>query len=54
MFYLMTHSAHFNYGYMASDLWQRTTQILATVILCQIYLAWNHSDSEGGYHYMGY
>ena len=21
MFYLMTHSAHFNYSYMASDIW---------------------------------
>ena len=27
MFYLMTHSTHFIYGYMASDIWQRTTQI---------------------------
>ena len=27
MFYLMTHSAHFIYGYMVSDIWLRTTQI---------------------------
>ena len=27
MFYLTTHSTHFIYGYMASDVWQRTTQI---------------------------
>ena len=24
MFYLMTHSTHFIYGYMASDIWLRT------------------------------
>ena len=27
MFYLMMHSTHFIYGYMASDIWQRTIQI---------------------------
>ena len=27
MFYLTTHSTHFIYGYMMSDIWQRTTQI---------------------------
>ena len=27
MFYLTTHSTHFIYGYMASVIWQRTTQI---------------------------
>ena len=27
MFYLTTHSTHFIYGYMASDMWKRTTQI---------------------------
>ena len=27
MFYLTTHSAHFIYGYMASDIWSRTIQI---------------------------
>ena len=27
MFYLTMHSTHFIYGYMASDIWQRTTQI---------------------------
>ena len=25
MFYLTTHSIHFIYGYMASDIWSRTT-----------------------------
>ena len=27
MFYLTTHSTHFIYGYMASDIWYRTTHI---------------------------
>ena len=27
MFYLTTHSTHFIYGYMASDIWKRTIQI---------------------------
>ena len=27
-FYLMTYSTHFIYGYMASDIWQRTIQIV--------------------------
>ena len=27
MFYLMTHSTHFIYGYMASHIWYRTIQI---------------------------
>ena len=28
MFYLTTHSTHFIYGYMASDIWLRTTLIV--------------------------
>ena len=28
MFYLMIHSKHFIYGYMASDIWLRTPQIM--------------------------
>ena len=27
MFYLTSHSTHFIYDYMASDIWQRTTEI---------------------------
>ena len=27
IFYLMTHSTHFIYGHMMSDIWLRTTQI---------------------------
>ena len=26
MFYLTTHSTHFSYSYMASDIWYRTTK----------------------------
>ena len=32
MFYLTTHSTHFIYGYMASDVWYRTTQIVRELI----------------------
>ena len=28
MFYLMTHSTHFIYGYMASEIWLRTIPIV--------------------------
>ena len=28
MFYLTAHSTHFNYGYMASDIWLRTILIV--------------------------
>ena len=31
MFYLTTHSTHFIYGYMASDIWLRTTHTTAFV-----------------------
>ena len=34
MFYLTTHSTHFIYGYMASDIWQRTTQIVREETCC--------------------
>ena len=35
MFYLMMHSTHFIYGYMASDIWQRTTQIAREETCCR-------------------
>ena len=35
MFYLMMHSTHFNYGYMASDIWKRTTQIARKKTRCR-------------------
>ena len=41
MFYLTTHSTHFIYGYMASDIWQRTSQIVREETRCR----------HMGYHY---
>ena len=34
MFYLMTHSTHFIYGYMASDIWLRTILIARKETRC--------------------
>ena len=34
MFYLTTHSTHFIYGYMESDIWLRTTQIVREETHC--------------------
>ena len=34
MFYLTTLSTHFIYGYMASNIWQRTTQIVREETRC--------------------
>ena len=34
MLYLMTHSTHFIYGYMESDIWLRTVQIVRKEIRC--------------------
>ena len=34
MFYLMTHSTHFIYGYMASDIWLRTILIVRKETHC--------------------
>ena len=35
MFYLTTHSTHFNYGYMASDIWLRTILIVREETRCR-------------------
>ena len=35
MFYLTTHSAHFIYGYMASDIWLRTILIVRKETCCR-------------------
>ena len=35
MFYLTAHSTHFIYGYMASDIWSRTTQIVREETRCR-------------------
>ena len=35
MFYLTTHSTHFSYGYMASDIWLRTILIVRKETRCR-------------------
>ena len=35
MFYLMTHSTHFIYGYMVSDIWLRTIQLVREETQCR-------------------
>ena len=35
IFYLMTHSTHFIYGYMPSDIWLRTIQIVREETRCR-------------------
>ena len=35
MFYLTTHSTHFIYGYMASDIWLRTIMIVRKETRCR-------------------
>ena len=35
MFYLTTHSTHFIYGYMASDIWLRTIQVAREETRCR-------------------
>ena len=35
MLYLTTHSTHFIYGYMASDIWLRTIQIVRNETCCR-------------------
>ena len=35
MFYLTTHSTHFIYGYMASDIWLRTFRIVRKETCCR-------------------
>ena len=35
MIYLTTHSTHFIYGYMASDIWLRTTHIVKEETRCR-------------------
>ena len=35
MFYLMTHSTHFVYGYMASNIWLRTIPIVRKETRCR-------------------
>ena len=41
IFYLTTHSTHFIYGYMASDIWYRTTQIAREETRCR-HMGWSY------------
>ena len=43
MFYLTTHSTHFIYGYMASDIWLRTILIVREVREREIFYLTTHS-----------
>ena len=43
MFYLTTHSTHFIYGYMASDIWLRTSLIVRRETRCR------HIGSKGSF-----
>ena len=65
MFYLTTHSRHFTYGYMASDIWLRTIPIVRKETRCRhigysfrltarvlLYAASNRQDST--YHGLCY
>ena len=38
MLYLTNHSTHFIYGYMASDIWSKTTQIASEETHCRHYM----------------
>ena len=37
MFYLTTHSTHFIYGYMASDIWLRSILIVRKETRCRLF-----------------
>ena len=41
MFYSTTHSTHFTYGYLASDMWYRTTQIAREETSCRHYMGYS-------------
>ena len=41
MLYLTTHSTHFIYGYIASDIWLRTTQIVRKEIRCRHHMGYS-------------
>ena len=45
-FYLTTHSTHFIYGYMASDIWLRTTRIVRKETRCR-HIGYSHRLTAG-------
>ena len=54
--YLMTHSAHFIYGYMASDIWSKTIQIAREETCCYHmgYFFLHHLRQDSTYHGLCY
>ena len=52
MFYLTTHSTHFIYGYMASDIWLRTILIVRKETRCcqQGFFYMHHPTQDNTYH----
>ena len=56
MFYLMMHSTHFIYGYMASDIWLRTIQIARqnTRLAARVHLYASSHRQDNTYHDLCY
>ena len=50
MFYLTTHSTHFIYGYMASDIWLRTILIVRKETHCR-HIGYSPINSKGSFIY---
>ena len=48
MLYLTTHSTHFIYGYMASDIWLSRKEMLYLTTHSTHFIVKDHSDSERG------
>ena len=56
-FYLMMHSTHFIYGYMALDIWYRTIQIVSkknTAVTPRDLLYASSHRQDSTYHDLGY
>ena len=51
MFYLTTHSTHFIYGYMASDIWLRTILIVRKETCCR-HIGYSFRLKKQGLFYM--
>ena len=51
MFYLTTHSTHFIYGYMASDIWLRTILIVRKETHCR-HIGYSYRLTAKGFFYM--
>ena len=53
MFYSMTHSTHFIYGYMASDIWLRTILIVRKETRCH-HIGYSFHRHDSTYHGLCY